>query len=299
MFLQQKRVISMNNKQLTIFNKVAETGSINKAAKELGIDFARARYQIEQLEKEFGCEFFFRGVEGCRLTEEGKRFYEYSLKLEELYLKMKGDFEEIKEFRVGVDPTCVPEILVTATNKVCDDLKIKTEFIGYDPDYFLPALEKGTIHCLYNYEFDTPKTVECESVFTDHMIVILSKKSSLYSKETIDYSDLLNTEIYFKHRDTRGSRKMATRLAMFSNDYRINYGISLDSVKSSIKEGRGVMIVPYYFWKYYLNELEYREFRNKIKVEYCVYYLQQSTILKKIIRRSINSFRSTIEKGGY
>ena len=234
----------MNDKQLTIFNKIVETGSFNKAAKELNIDFGKVRYQIEQLENEFGCELFFRGIFGCRLTEEGKRFYVYSLKMEEFYLKMKSDFGELKEIRIGVDSTCIPEALVAATNEVCKDLKIKSEFIGYDPDYFLSALEKGMIHCLYNYEFDAPKNIECESVFTDHMIVVLGEKSPLYSKDRIDYSDLLNTDIYFKHSDTRGSGKMARRLNVFSSDYRINYGVVLDSVKASIEAGKGVMIVP-------------------------------------------------------
>ena len=58
-----------------IFNKVAETGNISLAAKELFISQPAISKSIIKLEEELNVLLFSRSSRGVRLTEEGKLLY--------------------------------------------------------------------------------------------------------------------------------------------------------------------------------------------------------------------------------
>ncbi|MEL7027843.1 MAG: LysR family transcriptional regulator [Pseudomonadota bacterium] len=62
----------MNSKYLEYFLRVAETGSINKAAAELRISQPSLSRTIALLEHEMGSELFVRSRHGVSLTEPGK-----------------------------------------------------------------------------------------------------------------------------------------------------------------------------------------------------------------------------------
>lgn len=61
-----------------IFNKVAETGNISCAAKELFISQPAISKAVKKLEAELNTTLFSRSSRGVRLTEEGKLLYEYT-----------------------------------------------------------------------------------------------------------------------------------------------------------------------------------------------------------------------------
>ncbi len=61
-----------------IFNKVAETGNISFAAKELFISQPAISKAIRKLEADLNATLFTRSSRGVRLTEEGKLLYGYT-----------------------------------------------------------------------------------------------------------------------------------------------------------------------------------------------------------------------------
>ena len=60
-----------------IFNKVAETGNISAAARELFISQPAVSKSIQKLENGLGCRLFLRSTRGVTLTEEGLLLYEH------------------------------------------------------------------------------------------------------------------------------------------------------------------------------------------------------------------------------
>lgn len=64
--------------QYQIFNRVAETGNISAAAKELFISQPAISKAIRRLEASLNVALFSRSSRGVRLTEEGKLLYEYT-----------------------------------------------------------------------------------------------------------------------------------------------------------------------------------------------------------------------------
>lgn len=68
----------MRIQQLAYLEKIAETGSINEAAKQLFISQPSLSQAMKELEKEYNIQLFYRSKIGIRLTDEGREFINYS-----------------------------------------------------------------------------------------------------------------------------------------------------------------------------------------------------------------------------
>ena len=71
----------MDIKILKNFVKIADAGSISKAAKELHLSQPPLTKQMQALEERLGVRLFDRSVKGITLTEEGKLLYTHSISL--------------------------------------------------------------------------------------------------------------------------------------------------------------------------------------------------------------------------
>lgn len=68
----------MRIEQLKYLEKIAETGSINEAAKQLFISQPSLSQAMKELEKEYGVQLFYRSRGGITLTDAGREFINYS-----------------------------------------------------------------------------------------------------------------------------------------------------------------------------------------------------------------------------
>ena len=69
----------MNDRQLTSFLKIVETGSFSKAAQESYISVPAMVQQIDRLEEDLGFRLFSRTNQGAILTEDGVVFCDAKL----------------------------------------------------------------------------------------------------------------------------------------------------------------------------------------------------------------------------
>lgn len=68
----------MRIQQLRYLEKIAETGSINEASKQLFISQPSLSAAMKELEKEYNIQLFYRSKVGIALTDEGREFINYS-----------------------------------------------------------------------------------------------------------------------------------------------------------------------------------------------------------------------------
>lgn len=68
----------MRIQQLEYLEKIAETGSINEAAKQLYISQPSLSQAMKELEKEYEIQLFYRSKLGITLTDEGREFMNYA-----------------------------------------------------------------------------------------------------------------------------------------------------------------------------------------------------------------------------
>lgn len=100
-----------------IFNSVAGTGNISRAARELYISQPAISKGILRLEENLGVNLFIRSSRGVKLTEEGKLLYDYTktafdaLKQGELNLA-NNTLLGIGHIRIGVSTTLCKYLLL-------------------------------------------------------------------------------------------------------------------------------------------------------------------------------------------
>ncbi len=88
----------MNVEQFEIFRTIAQVKSFTKAAKILNFTQPAISSQIKILEQHYNIPLFERGNNGVKLTEAGKKFYEYGDKILALYEQMENDIAGLSGF---------------------------------------------------------------------------------------------------------------------------------------------------------------------------------------------------------
>jgi DNA-binding transcriptional LysR family regulator len=84
-----------------IFNSVAETGNISRAAKQLFISQPAVSKAIQSLEDNLGTTLFIRNSRGVKLTEEGLLLYEHTKNAFDTLSRAEESIKRIQELGIG------------------------------------------------------------------------------------------------------------------------------------------------------------------------------------------------------
>src|SRR5215212_5845961 len=118
--LRSGRGAAMDLRQLTCFERVAELGSMSRAAEALHLVQPAVSQQIALLERQVGLRLFHRGPRGVRLTEAGEALLPSARRVlaeVERAGQVLGGLRELRGGRValGITPSAViwllPELL--------------------------------------------------------------------------------------------------------------------------------------------------------------------------------------------
>ena len=120
----------MEIRQLEYFRKIAETGSINAAAKLLNMSQPPLSYQLKLLEEELDVRLFDRSRQGVSLTEAGKLLYQRSGELLQFADSAKFEVTQTgrrQVLRLGMTSTTVGPILpkIAAVTKAHPDVSFE------------------------------------------------------------------------------------------------------------------------------------------------------------------------------
>ena len=160
-----------------IFNAVAETGNLSKAAKALYISQPAISRAVSKLEQALSVKLFIRGSRGVHLTEEGKLLYEHTKSAFDSLRQGEENLRRIHNLgggtlRIGVSTTLCKHILVPHLQKFIKEYPhIKISIQCHSTHETLELLEQGKIDLglisepasLHNLEF-FPVT-EIEDIF--------------------------------------------------------------------------------------------------------------------------------------
>lgn len=84
----------MNIHNFLVFDLIVQKESFTKAARALNFTQPAISTQIKQLENKYNVVLFERNNNGVQLTEAGKIFHQYSLKILALYNEMEEKLQE-------------------------------------------------------------------------------------------------------------------------------------------------------------------------------------------------------------
>lgn len=120
----------MFNPQLTVFVRVADLGSFNKAAETLYISPTAVMKQVNALEKHLDLTLFVRGRRGVTLTPEGQVIYRHALRM------FEQSAQALQEARAAADFAATTFCVGTSILNPCKpfmDLwdRLSDQFPGY------------------------------------------------------------------------------------------------------------------------------------------------------------------------
>lgn len=120
----------MFNPQLTVFVRVADLGSFNKAAEALYISPTAVMKQVNALEKHLDLTLFVRGRRGVTLTPEGQVIYRHALRM------FEQSAQALQEARAAADFAATTFCVGTSILNPCKpfmDLwdRLSDQFPGY------------------------------------------------------------------------------------------------------------------------------------------------------------------------
>lgn len=134
-----------------IFNAVAETGNLSKAAKELYISQPAISKAVSKLEQSLSVKLFTRNSRGVKLTEEGALLYEYTCSA---FQSLRQGEESIKRIhtlgighiRIGVSTTLCKHLLLPYIQRFINaNPHIKVSIECRSTFDTLSALEEGRL----------------------------------------------------------------------------------------------------------------------------------------------------------
>lgn len=97
-----ERMAQVDTKKTRAFIETVHTGSINKAAAELGYTHSGLTYILNSLEDEVGIKLFDRGYNGITLTPEGQELYPLLVQLYEDEMNFNERMAQIKNRSSGI-----------------------------------------------------------------------------------------------------------------------------------------------------------------------------------------------------
>lgn len=130
-----------------IFNSVAQTGNISKAAGQLYISQPAVSKAIKSLEKNLKTTLFVRCSRGVKLTDEGQLLYKYTSTAFDALRQAEDNIKRIHELGIG-------HLRIGASNTLCKYLLLPylNDFIKENPHIKITIENQSSSHTLKQLE---------------------------------------------------------------------------------------------------------------------------------------------------
>lgn len=190
----------LDQRRLEHFLTVAETGSINRAAREIGISQAGLTRSIQTLEDGLGTLLFLRGPKGVRLTKAGETLHAYATVIRSMYGAAARAVEGVRSgtqatLRIGIAQdwfvkNSVPDVLA----RLLDDPRQPRFriFLGQNSWQMLDQMARGEIDLVVGAPtaFDRASGLVFREGLVDVQGVLVRREHPLAVADTITLAAL-------------------------------------------------------------------------------------------------------------
>ncbi len=243
----------MADRRLQVFHTVARLLSFTKAAESLHMTQPAVTFQVRQLEEHFNTRLFDRTHNRISLTEAGKRVYEYSDRIFELYSEMESAVREMTGDVSGVlmlgASTTIAEYMLPALlgdfKKKYPDVNVQLKVSNSD----------GIVNMVENNVIDlgvveSPvmnKNLVVEVCRVDKLVAVVAPQHPLAGRGSVNIQELLDYP-YICREEGSGTREV---IAEYMNEQGVNSAQvnltmelgSPESIKGAVEAGMGVSIM--------------------------------------------------------
>lgn len=177
------------------FIKVVETGSLTKAARELGYSQPGVSHIINTLESEMGFPLLKRSKDAMKPTEDGKRILEYCyriVKCEDEFIKMAEEINGISagSIHIGATNSMMVSFIPAVISRFSAEHPGVELFIDeYTTSAICEKLKKGTIDIAFMPEQHI-KGCEFVHLFDDRICLIVNESHPLAERDKVSMDEL-------------------------------------------------------------------------------------------------------------
>lgn len=301
----------MDSEQLKVFLAVVQQGSFGRVAEQRYVTQRAVSRQISRLETEIGVKLFDREKNRISLTAAGKYF---AGRAQEYLNNMDATLTELKSISKSVEET-----LYIGYFSIFDAFIMEKEIINYQKKKLQPEIsfftaEESVEHCLADlalnkldcayinhygsYDIPQASLYEYVPVYSNEMVLGISKQNKLSKKEYITEKDLEGQALfYYSIENSDFMRKTFTAtLNKNTRSYQIERVTSIEQLMTSTALNQGIAYIPKGLIGYIMqpdSEIVYRRFHSQLKSQE---YSMQLIYLKNNHSSALKSFVRSIKE---
>ncbi len=233
------------------FVRVAECGSLKRAARDLGISVSTASFHIRSLEEFYGVRLLRRNSNGIELTEEGKivlKNVEYILgSIEEtkrMIMNLRNREVSIASGMVGID---IVFSLKTLLKAKYPNLEVRVELKGAHE--CVRDVIDGRVDFAIVGDLDDDADVFVREIGRDMLILAVPPEHHLAKKRVVTIEDILEENVVMLNENygiTTSTIKALRRSGIDPNGLRVAYVVNdFFSKINAVSKGLGVAITSF------------------------------------------------------
>ncbi|EMJ86578.1 LysR family transcriptional regulator [Leptospira meyeri] len=267
----------MEFRQIIYFLEIAESGTFQKAASRLGLTQPALSKQIFLLEKELGVTVLERGGRSVRLTHEGERFFQYSVRMKELWEEIQNGFSNEKELKGNYSISAGGTVSAWILPQVLKEILKKRSglFLSVregDATETKNAVLKGEVDLGILTGPITEPSLNVLEFLSDHIFPCAAKDHPIFLKKKIKIEDLKKQSFVFFHPGSALRKAVEKKIKSFSKEFSSNIAMELRSVESVIKSleaGLGIGFLSEYSMSSKLKKINFEDWNAERKFYLC------------------------------
>lgn len=186
------RLIKMDLRHLRLLEMLARTGSLRRAAEELGTSQPKLTQQLQKMENDLGAVLFTRSQSGLKLSEAGRTFLPFARRINTAFDSAQSAISELgqgnpRRLRIGISITAslhlVPENLLSFHKKQPDVFLSVTRAM---PKQLLSGLEDNQFDLCLGLELPASAVVTREEVFSTRMAGFSAPPMSIAKRPSLE-----------------------------------------------------------------------------------------------------------------
>lgn len=301
---------------LEYFITLAESHSINEAAKKLYVSQPSLTKALQLFEKEIGVQLFVRKKSGIQLTEAGEKILPEAKQMIKYYNEWLGlgKQQPLKEVNIYIQasfPNCILPEAVMQFKKQHPSIQIHCEISSTPEQYISQDTEQpALVLFVCGEENHAGKYVKVqgnppETLLKGEWCCLVNRHSSLAEKEAVTPEDLKNYYLAFKSHPDHPPAAFVPILHRIFSTVPSSQIIQMESVESIIglvQSDPDVYALSYYpLLKRYEGirngELVYVPFKGSYtKGDFCLFYSKQAYSQQPVLQELVQALKKEVQR---
>jgi DNA-binding transcriptional LysR family regulator len=241
----------MDLRQLTCFERVADLGSMSRAAEALHLVQPAISQQIAVLEREVGLRLFHRGPRGVRLTEAGEALLPYARRIlgeVERAGQVLGGLRELRGGRVAIGLT--PSAVVSLLPELLERYRrqhplVQIQVLEDMTDRLVEYLHDGRLDLALVSLPIEDDGLTVRSLFDERLAVVVGPDHRLAGTSVVDLAELADEPWILPYR--RHGVRALVEAACAEAGFQLRVAVELSGlgpIKQLVQRGLGLSVLP-------------------------------------------------------